>query len=120
MSEHTFARKKANSSDVSQPSLVSSSTPTLANPVRGFGLPTNSELSTQQQELQSADERTLKQQLIQEKPRGHDISRISFVRPQTKLTVGEPGDKYEQEADINSERKRRNSEYYALSSPMGN
>jgi hypothetical protein len=30
---------------------------------------------------------------------GHDISRISLRRPQTKLVVGEPGDKYEQEAD---------------------
>ncbi|MDM9583741.1 DUF4157 domain-containing protein [Nostoc sp. GT001] len=30
---------------------------------------------------------------------GHDISRISLRRPQTKLTVNEPGDIYEQEAD---------------------
>ncbi|MHC5743146.1 MAG: eCIS core domain-containing protein [Nostoc sp.] len=33
------------------------------------------------------------------KPLGHDISRISLRRPQTKLTVNEPGDIYEQEAD---------------------
>ncbi|MBD2504727.1 hypothetical protein [Anabaena azotica] len=48
MREHKFGCKKANSSDVSQPSLVSPSTPTLANPVRGFGLPTNNQLSSQQ------------------------------------------------------------------------
>ncbi|MDZ8085219.1 MAG: DUF4157 domain-containing protein [Nostoc sp. DedQUE12b] len=33
------------------------------------------------------------------KPLGHDISRISLRRPQTKLTVNQPGDIYEQEAD---------------------
>ncbi|WP_448265171.1 Rossmann-like fold-containing protein [Nostoc sp. DSM 114159] len=33
------------------------------------------------------------------KPLGHDISRISLRRPQTKLTVSQPGDVYEQEAD---------------------
>jgi hypothetical protein len=49
MSENTFGRKKATASDFSGATLVSSTTPTLANPVRGFGLPTNSELSTQQQ-----------------------------------------------------------------------
>ena len=103
MSDRTFVRKKATASDFSEATLVSPSTPTLANPVRGFGLPTNSELSTQQQEIQSADEQDL-EQLIQKKPLGHDISRISFRRPQAKLTVGEPGDKYEQEADIMARR----------------
>ncbi|MEH2228700.1 MAG: DUF4157 domain-containing protein [Nostoc sp.] len=33
------------------------------------------------------------------KPLGHDISRISLRRPQTKLRVNQPGDIYEQEAD---------------------
>ncbi|MDZ8030639.1 eCIS core domain-containing protein [Nostoc sp. DedSLP04] len=33
------------------------------------------------------------------KPLEHDISRISLRRPQTKLTVSQPGDIYEQEAD---------------------
>ncbi|MBE9105724.1 DUF4157 domain-containing protein, partial [Nostoc cf. edaphicum LEGE 07299] len=33
------------------------------------------------------------------KPLGHDISRISLRRPHTKLTVNQPGDIYEQEAD---------------------
>jgi hypothetical protein len=38
-------------------------------------------------------------QTIKQASFGHDISRISLRRPQAKLTVGEPGDKYEQEAD---------------------
>ncbi|MCF2149263.1 hypothetical protein IQ276_023105 [Desmonostoc muscorum LEGE 12446] len=32
-------------------------------------------------------------------PLGHDISRIPLHRPQTKLTVNQPGDIYEQQAD---------------------
>jgi hypothetical protein len=105
MSDRTFARKKTATSDFSQPSLVSSTTPTLANPTRGFGLTNNNviqkatDVSTEQQEVQSADNGSLEQLTIQEKPLSHDISRISFRRPQAKLTVGEPGDQYEQEAD---------------------
>ncbi|HEY9800533.1 MAG TPA: DUF4157 domain-containing protein [Leptolyngbyaceae cyanobacterium] len=104
MREHTFGRKKANSSDVSQPSLVSPTTPTLANPVRGFGLLTNNTIQTATEIQIDTQETSLEQKIIQDKPRGHDISRISFVRPQAKLTVGEPGDKYEQEADIMARR----------------
>jgi len=105
MRESTFERKKTAGSDFSHSSLVSSTTPTLANPVRGFGLTTNNliqtatEVSTGSQEVQSANKRSLEQLTIQEKPLSHDISRISFRRPQAKLTVGEPGDKYEQDAD---------------------
>ncbi|MBR8832509.1 MAG: DUF4157 domain-containing protein [Stigonema ocellatum SAG 48.90 = DSM 106950] len=105
MSDFTFGRKKTATSTFSNPSLVSPHIPTLANPVRGFGLPTNNVIeiatkeSTNQQEVQSAGEQSLEQQLIKQRPRGHDISRISFRRPQTKLTMGEPGDKHEQEAD---------------------
>lgn len=105
MSDRTFARRKTATSTFSQPSLVSSTTPTLANPTRGFGLTNNNviqkatDVSKEQQEVQSADEGSLEQLTIQEKPLGHDISRISFRRPQAKLTVGEPGDQYEQEAD---------------------
>jgi hypothetical protein len=57
MSESTFARKKTATSDFSYSSLISSTTPTLANPTRGFGLPTNNliqtatDLSTERQEL---------------------------------------------------------------------
>lgn len=102
MSDRTFARKKTATSDFSHSSLVSSTTPTLANPTRGFGLPTNNliqtatDLSTERQEVQSADNGSLEQLTIREKPLSHDISRISFRRPQAKLTVGEPGDHYDQ------------------------
>ncbi|WP_445628097.1 eCIS core domain-containing protein [Nostoc sp. DSM 114167] len=41
----------------------------------------------------------LSEEELQMKPLGHDISRISLRRPQTKLTVSQPGDIYEQEAD---------------------
>jgi hypothetical protein len=105
MSDRTFARKKTTATNFAQPSLISSTTPTLANPTRGFGLPTNNiiqkaaDISTEQQEVQAAEQGSLEQLTIQEKPLSHDISRISFRRPQAKLKVGEPGDPYEQEAD---------------------
>jgi hypothetical protein len=105
MSDRTFARKKTNTTNFAQPSLVSSTTPTLANPTRGFGVTNNviqkaADISTEQTEVQAGNERSSSEQLtIQEKPLTHDISRISFHRPQAKLTVGEPGDQYEQEAD---------------------
>ncbi|MEH1830029.1 MAG: hypothetical protein V7L22_32625 [Nostoc sp.] len=101
----TFGRKKAGTSNFSNPSLVSPTTPTLANPVRDFGLPTNNiiqtatEESTNLQETQSADEQSLLSEAIQQQSFGHDISRIALRRPQTKLTVGEPDDKSDQEAE---------------------
>ncbi|MEH1867280.1 MAG: hypothetical protein V7K69_20025 [Nostoc sp.] len=105
MSDYTFGRKKASTSNFSNPSLVSSNTPTLANPTRGFGLPTNNtiqtatEESTNFQETQSADEQSLLSEFIQQESFGHDISHIALRRPQAKLMVGTAGDKYEQEAD---------------------
>jgi hypothetical protein len=84
----TFGYKKAAASNFSHPSLVSPTTPTLANPVRGFGLPTNNviqtatKVSTELQETQSGNERSLEEQAIKEKPITHDISRISLRRPQ--------------------------------------
>ncbi|MFN6460645.1 MAG: DUF4157 domain-containing protein [Nostoc sp. DedVER02] len=89
MSDRTFGHNKAATSTFSNPSLVSPTTPTLANPVRGFGLPTNNVIQTvaksvNQQTAQSA---------------GHNISSIALHRPQAKLTVGAPNDMYEQEAD---------------------
>lgn len=98
MSESIFGRKKAAASSFSNPSLVSSNTPTLANPTGGFGLPINNaplktvtEVSTDSQEAQSADEQLLEPEAIQKKPLSHDISRISLRRPQAKLTIEEPG-----------------------------
>ncbi|WP_375470927.1 DUF4157 domain-containing protein [uncultured Nostoc sp.] len=105
MSDRTFGRKKAGTSTFSNPSLVSPTTPTLANPVRGFGLPTNNVIqtaikeSTNLQEVQPAGEQSLLSQAIQQRSFGHDISRIPLRRPQAKLTVGAPNDVYEQEAD---------------------
>lgn len=114
MSDRTFARKKTTATNLAQTSLISSTTPTLANPTRGFGLPTNNviqkaaDISTEQQEVQAGDqESSLEQLTIQEKPLTHDISRISFHRPQAKLTVGEPGDQYEQQADWVANRVMR-------------
>jgi len=102
---YTFGRKKAGASSLSNPSLVSPHTPTLANPTRGFGLPTNNliqtttEESTNQEEVQPADEESLLSQASEQPSFGHDISRISLRRPQAKLAVGEPNDQYEQEAN---------------------
>ncbi len=106
MSDRVFERQKSGTSTFANPSLVSPNIPTLANPIRGFGSQTNNvpiqtvtEISTDLQEAQFADEQLLESQLIQEKPLAHDISRISLRRPQSKLTVSQPGDQYEQEAD---------------------
>ncbi|MHC5756534.1 eCIS core domain-containing protein [Nostoc sp.] len=102
---NTFGGKKAGTSTFSNPSLVSPTSPTLAEPTRGFGLPKNNiiqtatEESTNLQETQSADEQSLLSEAISQRSFGHDISRIALRRPQAKLTVGEPNDKYEQEAD---------------------
>ncbi|MFN6464900.1 MAG: DUF4157 domain-containing protein [Nostoc sp. DedVER02] len=103
MSDRTFRRHNAGTSNFTNPSLVSPTTPTLANPTRGFA-PTNTPLTTitevaDVQEAQSADEQSLEPEAIKEKPLVHDISRISLRRLQPQLTVSQPGDRYEQEAD---------------------
>ncbi|MEA5601283.1 eCIS core domain-containing protein [Nostoc sp. UHCC 0252] len=103
MSDRTFRRHNAGTSNFTNPSLVSPTTPTLANPTRGFA-PTNTPLTTvtevaDVQEAQSADEQSLEPEAIKEKPLVHDISRISLRRLQPQLTVSQPGDQYEQEAD---------------------
>jgi len=64
------------------------SIPTLKQPTRGFGLDS----------LNATPAAATQAQPIN-KPITHDISRISFRRPQAKLTIGQPGDSYEQEAD---------------------
>ncbi|MEH2154074.1 hypothetical protein, partial [Nostoc sp.] len=66
---------------------ASFSIPALKQPTRGFGLESSGASSQAANEVQS---RNL--------PLMHDISRIS-LRSQTKLTVNQPGDVYEQEAD---------------------
>ncbi len=79
MRQRTFQRKKA-SSPVSLVSI-----PTLKSPTRGFG----------SESLQPSATTSL--QLLR-KPITHDISNIS-PRPQAKLSISQPGDAYEQEAD---------------------
>ncbi|MEH2270933.1 MAG: DUF4157 domain-containing protein [Nostoc sp.] len=66
---------------------ASFSIPSLKQPTRGFGLESSGASSQAANEVRS-----------QNLPLMHDISRIS-LRPQTKLTVNQPGDVYEQEAD---------------------
>ncbi|WP_199328562.1 eCIS core domain-containing protein [Anabaena azotica] len=106
MNNFKFGHRKAGTSDFSNPSLVSPNTPTLANPIRGFGLPSNNDIqtvtspSTQLPTSQTSDEQSLLSNTIQRKSSGHDISRIPLRCPQAKLAMGEPGDKYEQEADF--------------------
>ncbi len=63
------------------------SIPTLRQPKRGFGLQSS---ETSPQALTEVQSHT--------QPLSHDISRIS-LRPQAKLTISQPGDMYEQEAD---------------------
>jgi hypothetical protein len=78
MRERILQGKKAGSSV---------SIPTLKQPKRGFGLDS----------LNASPAAVTQAQPIN-KPITHDISRIS-LRPQAKLTIGQPGDVYEQEAD---------------------
>ncbi|MEH2163456.1 MAG: DUF4157 domain-containing protein [Nostoc sp.] len=94
MGEHVGQHKKATTG--------SFSIPTLKQPTRGFGLNSPGASS------QVATEVQLK------KPLGHDISRIS-LRPQTKLTVNQPGDVYEQEADKVAQQVMQR-----MSEPAGN
>ncbi|MDZ8067110.1 MAG: DUF4157 domain-containing protein [Nostoc sp. DedQUE08] len=105
MSER-IGRNKSAASTFTNPSLASPGIPTLANPIRGFGSQINTlppqtvtEVAPDFQEVQSAQEQLLEPEVIKEKPQTHDISRISLHRLQAKLTVGEPHDQYEQQAD---------------------
>ncbi len=69
----------------SHPNTVS--IPSLKQPVRGFGLESSSSYSGNTSNIQ------LRRQLV-----NYDMSKVSF-RPQAKLTINQPGDAYEQEAD---------------------
>ncbi|MEH1813799.1 MAG: DUF4157 domain-containing protein [Nostoc sp.] len=97
----TWKRPHIGTSNFTNPSLVSSNIPTLANPTRGFGLPTNNNtpLNGDLQEAPSANEQLLEPEAIKEKPFVHDISRISLRRPQPQLIGSQPKDQYEQSAD---------------------
>ncbi|MEH2399277.1 eCIS core domain-containing protein [Nostoc sp.] len=80
MREHVSQSKKANTASFSIPSLK--------HRIPGFGLD-SSQASPQAVPL------------VQplHKPLTHDISRIPLRSPQAKLSISQPGDKYEQEAD---------------------
>ncbi|MEH2225940.1 eCIS core domain-containing protein [Nostoc sp.] len=98
----TWKRPNTGTSNFTNPSLVSSNIPTLANPTRGFGLPTNNNtpLNGDLQEAPSANEQLLVEpEAIKEKPFVHDISRISLHRPQPQLIGSHPKDQYEQSSD---------------------
>ncbi|MEH2141732.1 eCIS core domain-containing protein [Nostoc sp.] len=80
MREHVSQSKKA--------TTASFSIPSLKHRIPGFGLD-SSQASPQAVPL------------VQplHKPLTHDISRIPLRNPQAKLSISQPGDKYEQEAD---------------------
>ncbi|MDZ8055684.1 MAG: DUF4157 domain-containing protein [Aulosira sp. ZfuVER01] len=89
-------RKKAGTSTFSNPSLVSPTNPTLANPTGGFAVtnhapvPTATQVSADFQEAQSASEQLTEADVIQEKPLAHDISRISLFRSQAQFSTSQP------------------------------
>ncbi|HEY9802620.1 MAG TPA: DUF4157 domain-containing protein [Leptolyngbyaceae cyanobacterium] len=64
------------------------SIPSLKQPTRGFGL-----------DSLNASPPAVTQVQPMNKPPSHDISRIALHRPQAKLTISQPGDFYEQQAD---------------------
>jgi hypothetical protein len=78
MRERVFQAKKAAS-----PVSIS----TLKQPTRGFGLESLNPSPPAMTQVQPLN-----------KPLSHDISKIS-LRPQAKLSISQPGDTYEQEAD---------------------
>ncbi|MEH2298090.1 MAG: DUF4157 domain-containing protein [Nostoc sp.] len=80
MREHVSQSKKA--------TTASFSIPSLKHRIPGFG-------------LESSQASPQAVPLVQplHKPLTHDISRMSLHRPQAKLSISQPGDKYEQEAD---------------------
>ena len=80
MREHVSQSKKANTASFSIPSLK--------HRIPGFGL-----------DSPQASPQTVPLVQPLHKPLTHDISRIPLRNPQAKLSISQPGDKYEQEAD---------------------
>ncbi|WP_223280239.1 DUF4157 domain-containing protein [Nostoc sp. PA-18-2419] len=64
------------------------SIPSLKQPIHGFGL-----------ESSAISRQAIPQIQPLHKPVTHDISRIPLRSPQAKLSISQPGDRYEQEAD---------------------
>ncbi|TAF03408.1 MAG: DUF4157 domain-containing protein [Nostocales cyanobacterium] len=69
---------------------TSVSIPTLKQPTRGFGLESSNIASQATPEVETVE--------TVNEPLTHDISKIS-LRPQAKLSISQPGDFYEQQAD---------------------
>jgi hypothetical protein len=120
MSDRTkIQHKKADTSTVTNSSLVSPTSPTLASPTCGFTSPQADTVLLKTQETQSSTEQPQQKETLKLQPLSHDISRIS-LRPQAKLSVSQPGDPYEQEADqVASQvmRMQAPDQFTVLSSP---
>ncbi|ODG97271.1 hypothetical protein A4S05_14300 [Nostoc sp. KVJ20] len=82
-----LGREKADTSTFLNPSLASPSIPTLANPIRGFGLQRVTEASPDLQKAHSVDGQLVEPEAIKQSPLSHDISRMS-LRPQKALNKG--------------------------------
>ncbi|OKH50475.1 hypothetical protein NIES2101_19270 [Calothrix sp. HK-06] len=116
MSDRTkIQRNKADTSIVTNLSLTSPNSPTLASPTNSLSPPINTaspqavpEISSKIQEAQSASEQFMEPEVILEKSVGHNISKIS-LRPQGRLSVSKPGDLYEHEADQVAQQMMRMS-----------
>ncbi len=80
MREHVVVRRKKNHN---QPVSI----PALKQNIRGFGSQTHLDAHPEITNVQ-----------LSRKPLTYDMSQVSF-RPQAKLTINQPGDAYEQEAD---------------------
>ncbi|MEH2096809.1 hypothetical protein [Nostoc sp.] len=77
--------QKAATSNFSNPSFLSATTPTLANPTRGFGVTNNFPIETATEVSKDFHEaQSLEPEVVQAKPFSHDISRISLFNPQAK------------------------------------
>jgi hypothetical protein len=109
MSDRTNIRsRKVDTSTITNPSLVSSSTPTLANSNHSLSSQSNTalpEISLQalsnQQDTQSANEQSLEGEALKQEPMGHDISRIS-LRPQAKLSTSQFRDNLDRSDDFSN------------------
>ncbi len=89
MSDRMMPKSKKPASNFTYPSLISPTTPTLANPTRGFGTQADTivpevvqESSNLQLQQQSDSEQLLEKDTFTQKPSTHDISRISLRRSQ--------------------------------------
>ncbi|MBN4002719.1 MAG: DUF4157 domain-containing protein [Nostoc sp. LPT] len=104
-------QKRATTSSFSNPSLILPNIPTLANPIRGFGLqPAVSKTATQEsislKEEQPASEQLSELETRQKAPLSHDMSRMS-LRSQARISISSPTDPDEQEADSMAHRVMR-------------